>query len=732
MTAGPNPTSVTRPGKGQWFNATSSVLATAAIGALQYAAAISLAALIFIGPLNAGAGKAASAFVASTMVASLAIGARSRMTTAIGGAQDTAAIVAAAVAASIAAEVAVDAAVPTTLAMLAIAAIITGVAMWLVGHFGYASFVRFLPYPVVSGFMAGTGWLLLRGGVEVMLRRTIHMGDLAVLTEWSTLKFAVPGLALAVFMTVCSARGINGVVISGSIVACYLAFHLIGRIVSNWQVVENDGWLVGPFPDGATWPPLRPADLPAIDWGALGSQAIPILTIAAVSVLGLMLNLSGLEEVLGEEINVDHEFEVVGAANIILGSGSGLVSYHLIGDTTLARQLGLRSRRVPLAIGAIGLFVLVIGADLIAQTPRVVAGGVLSGLGMNLLVTWARGSFVRMNSGDRVVTLLILVTIAAVGILSGIAAGLLLAVVLFVVRYSQADPVRPLTHTAGRSNVDRTEAERLILQRGSSCFIATELQGYLFFGSVRALHRSLDQRLSQLHRADTADIADTDVRTHVLLDFARVPGIDSTAASALVSRVRRLDDEGVVTSWSGLSLSVHNELEAAGAELDRSYVDLDHAIAAAEDDVIARFSRVTDRPDGDALNYPPALLAHAGRRTLKAGDVLVEAGDTDDDVFFVEQGTLTAWSALADGSRTRLRQVAGGSVLGEVSFSAGTPRTATVVADGPATVLALSRASFEELCSDDPSAAVDIQTLLLQRLAERLTDTSGALRDVLS
>ena len=57
---------------------------------------------------------------------------------------------------------------PTVVVMVALCALLIGVAFWVLGSTGKTSFVRYLPWPVITGFTAGTGWLLLRGGVEVM------------------------------------------------------------------------------------------------------------------------------------------------------------------------------------------------------------------------------------------------------------------------------------------------------------------------------------------------------------------------------------------------------------------------------------------------------------------------------------------------------------------------------------------------------------------------------------
>ena len=76
-------------------------------------------------------------------------------------------------------------------------------------------------------------------------------------------------------------------------------------------------------------------------------------------------------------------------------------------------------------------------------------------------------------------------------------------------------------------------------------------------------------------------------------------------------------------------------------------------------------------------------------------------------------------------------QVTAGAVLGEVAFCRGGLRTADVVTDTDAEILVLSRERFDELTHERPTLAVELQDLLLGRLADRVADTSAMVRDLL-
>ena len=53
--------------------------------------------------------------------------------------------------------------------------LLTGITFLVLGTFRLGNLVRFVPYPVVGGFLAGTGWLLLKGGIGVASSIELHL-----------------------------------------------------------------------------------------------------------------------------------------------------------------------------------------------------------------------------------------------------------------------------------------------------------------------------------------------------------------------------------------------------------------------------------------------------------------------------------------------------------------------------------------------------------------------------
>ena len=114
-----------------------------------------------------------------------------------------------------------------------------------------------------------------------------------------------------------------------------------------------------------------------------------------------------------------------------------------------------------------------------------------------------------------------------------------------------------------------------------------------------------------------------------------------------------------------------------------------------------------------------ALPAEARRRLeddsrlvdVPAGADLVREGDPAGSAFVVRRGRLEVFV----GDR-RVREVGPGAVLGELALLTGEPRSATVRARRDATVLELTRASFDSVLDTDARASRFVLTQVAERL----------------
>ena len=237
-----------------------------------------------------------------------------------------------------------------------------------------------------------------------------------------------------------------------------------------------------------------------------------------------------------------------------------------------------------------------------------------------------------MNRSVQLLSCFILLVIALFVGLAGVGAGAVVAAAVFVVKYSRTNPVRHVIGAAGRSRIDRSAQYQEILESSPESIVAFGLQRYLFFGSIITVRRQVDMPLNE------------DKTSFIVIDFARVTGIDSTAAGGLHAITAALADRDIATVWSGLRPHIAAELHADSVQVAHVAIDLGHAIVWSQDLFLA-----ASEVDGD-INAPDVQPFSASITEaldlplirLEAGSTLMSIGDADQDMCFVESGTLTA------------------------------------------------------------------------------------------
>jgi CRP-like cAMP-binding protein len=110
-------------------------------------------------------------------------------------------------------------------------------------------------------------------------------------------------------------------------------------------------------------------------------------------------------------------------------------------------------------------------------------------------------------------------------------------------------------------------------------------------------------------------------------------------------------------------------------------------------------------------------------RRVKAGDLLIRAGDADSTLFAIEDGHLDI-VATRDGREVVVATVGPGDVLGEVSFIDDSPRTVSVKAGEDTVVRAWDKKSLSEGLAFEPTVLAKFAVALCELLVERLRDMS--------
>ena len=162
---------------------------------------ISLAALIFSGDLQKFLADGIGLMLFGAFVVGVVVSLTTSLPGMIGLPQDTPAAILGLVAASIAFSMRPadpKALYPTILAAIMLTSIVTGIFFLLLGWFKASGLIRYIPYPVIGGFLAGTGWLIAKGALGVMTNLPLTLTNLSSYVHPEALIRWLPGLVFAV------------------------------------------------------------------------------------------------------------------------------------------------------------------------------------------------------------------------------------------------------------------------------------------------------------------------------------------------------------------------------------------------------------------------------------------------------------------------------------------------------------------------------------------------------
>lgn len=710
----------------------SGVLGGLVVGTVVVIVAISFAVLIFSGDLAGFAPNAIglALFTAAVMAGLIAL--TSSFAGMVATPQDIPAAILALVAASVAAALPADAApgevFATVVAAIALTSLATGVFFLALGFFKLGGLIRFIPYPVIGGFLAGTGWLLVRGSFGVLADMPLTPANLPALLTGEIVVRWLPGVAFSLLLLVVLRRSRHFLVLPGMLVGA-IALFFLGLRASGTSIAEatSRGWLLGAFPGGQIWQPLGPATLGEVNWQAVLGESGNMLAIPLVGLVALLLNATGLELVVGRDIDLDRELRGAGLANVLSGLGGGLVGFQTLSLSALGHRMAPGSRLVGLVSAGVCVATLWLGSALLSLFPKPVLGGLLLFLGLVFLVEWVYDAWFKLPTIDYFVVLLITLAVATVGFLESVGLGVVIAVILFVVNYSRIDVVKhALSGATHESNVQRpAKHSRALKVHGHELFIL-QLQGFIFFGTANRLVAQLRQRMS--------DRSLPAVR-FLVLDFRLVSGIDSSAVLGFVKMHQLAERRRLSLVFSHTPAGIRSQLERNGIReggevVIRWFQELDRAVEWCEDQILlARgLTAAEERLPFDerlARVFPASvdtshLMRYLERMEVPAGHFLMRQGDPPDDLYFIESGRVTAQMEAGDEQTVRLLTMGGGTVVGQEELYLGRSRAASVVTETPSVVYRLSAGALHRMESDEPELGIALHHLMARILTERM------------
>ena len=613
------------------------------------------------------------------------------------------------------------------IANLSVLLFISGFLQILIGLSNGGRLIKFIPYPVISGFMTGSAILMITSQTHMLQMEQYEQLIVNHLwIPWATATVTFFSIILWPRLLPSIPGTVSGL-LSGAIVFHLMVYFSAIELPSNW--------VVGRLPELASIQLINLDILKQINWHII----LPVSTaLAILSSLDSLLTSVVADVATGQRHKAKRELTGQGIGQMFTALFGGIAGAGTTGATMVSINSG--GRHWVAIISALLLILIVILLGPIASLlPISALAGVIIHVAIFSMLerdifSWFKRRTSRLDAFTA--TLVIAVTVTY-NLMIAVALGIILAILQFV----RAHIKSPVIHR--RSNIEqhpslrrRTEEERELLTKYANRIVIYELTGNLFFGTVERLFEEMN--------------ADLNRPAQIILDMARVQQVDLTAVKMLqqmADQLQRSKGELIFTnvrSGKGLSKKVDKTLrhispQHSGDYPVRTFIDADEAIEYAENILLEKLDvgKVTNQrievEDNSLLHGLPSETISTIRRvmktqTLKSGEYLFRAHDHGQELFLIVEGEIDILLPYSQHHYKRLSKFGPGAFFGEIAFLKPGSRTADAKIIKTTELMILSRDDFQQLRAQYPEAAIKLLMRLGRELSDRLRRADTELR----
>jgi len=467
---------------------------------------------------------------------------------------------------------------------LLLATILSGLILIAMGLARMGKLIRYIPYPVTTGFTAGIAVVIailqIRDFLGLQIERpTGHFSEkmiaiftalpsarladlaialltLAILAYWPRLKLAVPGHLVAL-ITATVAAWAGGHWLDGfQVETIGSRFHyLIDGIAGDGIPPLAPHWL---------WPwqlPGADGQTLEISLSLVRDLIGPAFAIAMLAAIESLLCAVVADGLTAGRHNPNAELIGQGLGNVIVPFFGGITATAAIARTATNIRSGARSPLAAVIHSLTILFAVLLFAELLAYVPMAALAAFLMVVAWNMSEARHFAHIVKVAPKSDVLVLLTCFGLTVVfDMVIAVGVGLVLASMLFIRRMSE------LTGTLALDGESQQRHRQL-----PAHIAAYDINGPLFFGAAETAMSVLQKVRSDIEA--------------VVIDMEDVPMIDMTGLVALESLLGKLEKNGVLVVLSSLSAPLADALERGGIREKQGVLlickDVEHAVDEA-------------------------------------------------------------------------------------------------------------------------------------------------------
>ncbi len=628
---------------------------------------------------------------------------------------------------------------------LFLVALVASGSQILFGVLKIGQLIKYMPFPVVSGYLSGVGLIIIFSQIPkwLALPKGMNWFDGFQHPElWQTPSLLI-GMATAAVMVLAPKISTKvPAVIQGLVAGVLMYWCLAFSAYPELQVLANNHFVIGPLS----------ADLGGLGqsittpWVSLGQMAlphweqvlVPAITLAVLLSIDTLKTCVVLDALSGTRHNSNKELIGQGLGNLVSTLIGGSPGAGTMGATLVNKASGGETAMSGVFQGLWALLAVLLLTPLIAWIPVAALAALLVVIGVKM-IDWH--SIELVKSRDTVLDFAVIAVVVLVAnTMSLIAAsglGVTLAILMFVTEQIHTSTVRRKTYgNKIFSKRIRTQAERELLATEGDKTIVFELQGSLFFGTTDQLYGSIE---SDIQKAK-----------FVLMDFQRVQSLDVTAGH-MIERIQKMMDERDAI----LILSRLPERLPSGRDL-KTYVDhigllkesntkvfaeMTDALEWIEDETIRLHKLEIQNTESLALtdfdlfkdltaSEAKELNETAKHLSFKKGELIYEHGTPGNSLLLIARGQIKLTLPVKGGQHVHLLTLGKGQFFGEMSFLDGHAHSADAYAIEDTELLNIDRESLAHAIGQDQRMMLIIFKKISLAIAERLRHSNAELHDL--
>ncbi|RXK56050.1 STAS domain-containing protein [Oleiharenicola lentus] len=465
---------------------------------------------------------------------------------------------------------------------LLLATVMAGIILVLMGASGLGSLIKFIPYPVTSGFTTGIAVAIIAGqAAEFLGVSGTPPREFVEKVPW--LFTHLPGLNLHTLVIAAGSalfihlwprfrERLHAGRVPGAIIAMIVTAVLVAWF--GWEKAAGVATIGSRF-----GPEAIPHGLPPLVWPEISLERIrdllgPATTIALLGAIESLLSAVVADGLINDRHDSNTELIAQGVANICCPFLCGMPVTGAIARTSANVKAG---GRTPLAgiVHAVTLLLIVLFFSSYAQfVPMGAIAAVLVVVAFRMGEWHELARLRRMPRSDALVLLTTFGLTVVFDLVIAVEVGMVLAAILFIKRMAETTEIAQVT-TRDELETPEQVAHGKVIPEGVVVF---RIFGPFFFGAAEKMEDAL-QRVGTLPKV-------------LILRMQLVPAMDATALNALESIVERMQASGGTVVLSGPHRQPLEMMMKAGfiEQLGRKN------IRAHFDDALARAREILNQP----------------------------------------------------------------------------------------------------------------------------------------